>query len=193
MSQQIAPERIRIFVSHSHQDNEYCRSYVDTLRSHNLQVWYDEHNLGWGELRTTIQRELEQSQHFVAILSPSSVQSTWVNREIDAAIHLYDLKQLSSVVFVLAKPCAIPIMLNSWKRIEGPNALPVKATEAAERTARMCVQPLDIRDEDIVRILAIVRRAADNPRDLDNVMQLSQSAREIGELLSRLLGPSYHQ
>ena len=40
----------RIFVSHSHQDNSYCRDFVTALRQgldSDEAVWYDEHNLGW--------------------------------------------------------------------------------------------------------------------------------------------------
>jgi hypothetical protein len=33
------PEPGRIFVSHSHQDNEYCRAYVAGLRTSGYTVW----------------------------------------------------------------------------------------------------------------------------------------------------------
>jgi hypothetical protein len=39
-------------------------------------------------------------------------------------------------------------------------------------------------------LLAMVRKAADNPRDLDNVMQLSQHAREIADALAAKQAPS---
>jgi hypothetical protein len=58
------------------------------LRSRGYTIWYDEHNLGWGQLRATIDEELLNSQHFVAILSPAAVASQWVNSEIDADLDL---------------------------------------------------------------------------------------------------------
>ena len=81
----------KIFVSHSHQDNAYCREFVATLRQSigsDDAVWYDEHSLGWGKIRREIEQELAERQHFITILSPAAVKSEWVNDEIDAAIEL---------------------------------------------------------------------------------------------------------
>ena len=78
----------QVFVSHNHNDNDYCREFVEALRQalgDDAAVWYDEHNLGWGALRQVIEAELRKCQHFVAILSPTAVESEWVNDEIDAA------------------------------------------------------------------------------------------------------------
>lgn len=43
-------EAAGIFVSHAHEDNVWCRTFVETLRQAGANVWYDEHNLGYGEL-----------------------------------------------------------------------------------------------------------------------------------------------
>jgi formylglycine-generating enzyme required for sulfatase activity len=134
-------DQVRVFVSHSHQDNEYCREYVAGLRAHECTVWYDEHNLGWGELRATIQSELERSQHFVAILSPASVASQWVNREIDASIQLADRGQLKSIIFVVAKRCTVPLLLSSWKRIESPGGAPIRVGDAVAKTLNIIGVP----------------------------------------------------
>jgi hypothetical protein len=48
----------RIFVSHAHEDNAWCRSFVQGLRQAGADIWYDEHNLGYGELGVEIEREL---------------------------------------------------------------------------------------------------------------------------------------
>jgi hypothetical protein len=55
-------EPVWVFVSHSHQDNDYCQQYVTGLRARGYMVWYDEHNLGWVEMRIVIQTKLEHSQ-----------------------------------------------------------------------------------------------------------------------------------
>src|SRR6185437_16550112 len=111
----------RVFVSHSHQDNDYCREFVAELRGLGYQVWYDEHNLGWGALRATIEKEMPQCQHFIAIFSPDSVASDWVNAEIDAALDLLKDGILQTITFVVARECAVPLLLRRWKRIEGAN------------------------------------------------------------------------
>src|SRR5690348_7089834 len=68
-----------IFVSHSHQDDDYCRAFVHELRAAGADVWYDEHNLTSGQLLTDIQRELHARRVFVPILSKAALhESTWV-------------------------------------------------------------------------------------------------------------------
>jgi len=48
----------RVFVSHSHEDDAFCRALVAGLRAAGADVWYDEHNLGSGQLLDTIEAEL---------------------------------------------------------------------------------------------------------------------------------------
>src|SRR5579859_1216134 len=127
----------RVFVSHSHADNDYCRAFVNGLRTHSLDVWYDEHNLGWGQLRQTIDRELQSCRHFVAILSPAAVASDWVNMEIDAALALLRKQRLDSFLLVVARACDIPLTLEGFKRIEAPNTGAVGVEEAVRRTVHV--------------------------------------------------------
>ncbi|MGH2485053.1 MAG: toll/interleukin-1 receptor domain-containing protein, partial [Ktedonobacterales bacterium] len=125
----------RVFVSHSHQDTVYCRDFVAAVRAQGYAVWYDEHNLVWGALRPTIEREMPQCQHFIAILSPAAVASDWVNAEIDAGLVLLHQGALRTFTFVAAHECDVPLLLRRWKRIEGPNGAPVSAPNAAQRAA----------------------------------------------------------
>ncbi len=133
----------QIFVSHSHTDNEYCRVFVAALRellSDSGTVWYDEHNLGWGALRQAIDRELQQRQHFIAILSPAAVTSEWVNTEIDAALSLLRKGSMRTIQFVTAVPCDVPPTLERYKRIEQAGGLPYSPAEAAIRAYRVITE-----------------------------------------------------
>lgn len=132
----------RIFVSHSHADNAFCRAFVAGLRNVGLEVWYDEHNLGWGELRQVIEHELASSQHFIAILSRAAVASPWVNREIDAALALLGEKHLTTFLLVTADPCTVPLLLRGFKRVEGSGGAAVPVSEAIESTVRILVPPV---------------------------------------------------
>ena len=127
----------QVFVSHSHTDNEYCRAFVAALRQglgdEHDAVWYDEHNLGWGELRQVIEGELRKRQHFIVILSPTAADSEWVNKEIDAALTLRRRKSMQTIQFVTAMPCEVPLLLEGYKRIEQAGGLPFSPTEAARR------------------------------------------------------------
>ena len=130
----------RIFVSHSHSDNAYCRAFVaalrDTLGAADDAVWYDEHNLGWGNIRRSIERELERRQHFIAILSPAAVESQWVNDEIDAALGLLREGRMRTVAFVTAERCDVPRLLRGYKRVEAADGAGYPPTAAAARVLR---------------------------------------------------------
>jgi hypothetical protein len=65
---------MRIFVSHSHEGAAFCRALVRAPTPGAANVWYDEHNLGSGELMIVIQRELGSRPVFVVTLAPSPYQ-----------------------------------------------------------------------------------------------------------------------
>jgi hypothetical protein len=70
-----------IFVSHSHNDDDYRRELVATLREAGANVWYDEHNLQPGQLTDVVQREIERRPVFLVILSKVAFSSHWVRRD----------------------------------------------------------------------------------------------------------------
>lgn len=140
----------RIFVSHSHKDNDYCREFVAKLRNEGNQVWYDEHDFGAGVVRATIQKELSLCQHFIAIFSPDSVVSDWVNAEIDAAIELHKRGRIQTILFVMARECDVPLLLLGWKRIEGVNGSAVEAVEAAGRATAIMSNSGEMSSSDLL-------------------------------------------
>ena len=79
----------RLFVSHSTQDNEWCRPFIAALKSADpsLDIWYDEYGLSGGtEWVQTLQKELQARDVVVLILSPEALASQWVGEEIQLAI-----------------------------------------------------------------------------------------------------------
>src|SRR5260221_12913779 len=81
---------MQVFVSHSHEDDAYCRGIVAALRGAGADVWYDEPNMGGGELMEVIQRELDRRPIFILVLSKHAFSSKWVKRETTWAYELYD-------------------------------------------------------------------------------------------------------
>ena len=53
--------QMRIFLSHSSADKDYCHAIVAALRSADADVWYDDHHLGTGQLLDEITRELAET------------------------------------------------------------------------------------------------------------------------------------
>ncbi len=130
----------QVFVSHNHNDNDYCRAFVEALRqalgdTHDA-VWYDEHNLGWGTLQQVIDQELLKRQHFIAILSPTAVASDWVKTEVYAALELLRKGKMRTFQLVMAVSCdvsAVSPTLGGYKRIEQPGGTPFPPQAATMR------------------------------------------------------------
>ncbi|MBA2680946.1 MAG: toll/interleukin-1 receptor domain-containing protein, partial [Ktedonobacteraceae bacterium] len=95
---------MQIFVSHSHSDSAFCHSLVDALRNAGADVWYDEHNLGSGQLMEVVQRELDRRPVFIVILSPAAFASRWVRRETGWAYELFDRDPTRILLPITAVP-----------------------------------------------------------------------------------------
>lgn len=124
----------RVFVSHHHGDVAFCRPFVEGLRAHGLDVWYDETNLLAGALRERIEAVLQTCEHFVVVLSPGAVASKWVNAEIDAALELERTGKLRTFLPVIGVACEVPLLLQRYKRIGGPANTGVSVEEAVQQT-----------------------------------------------------------
>jgi tetratricopeptide (TPR) repeat protein len=137
-------EQLRVFVSHSHKDNKFCHQIVQALRDAGADVWYDEHNLGWGVLKDEIIRELGTRPVFVLILSKAVFASKWVKRETDWAEELTDRDPKRVILPVTAGLIERDdfgtengwLFLHGYKRIEAPSYKPYPAADAANRLLR---------------------------------------------------------
>ncbi len=130
-------EQLKVFVSHSHQDDAFCRQLVSALRDAGADVWYDEHNLGSGQLGPTIERELKERPVFVLILSPAALTSAWVEDETRWAYGLYRKDRTRTIQPVLAASVSeddIWLFLQDFKRVEALGGKPYPVAEAVQRT-----------------------------------------------------------
>jgi hypothetical protein len=83
----LPPPTLHIFVSHSHDDDQWSRSFAEAVRAEGFDVFYDAtHIQGSDAWVASIQRELGRCDVFVVILTPASVASPWVQREIQLAL-----------------------------------------------------------------------------------------------------------
>jgi WD40 repeat protein len=77
-----------VFISYSRTD----RSYVDRLAAHlagaGIPVWYDYDMEAGDRFAAVIQQSIDTCAAFVVVLSPASIDSPWVNREISYATTL---------------------------------------------------------------------------------------------------------
>jgi len=93
-----------VFLSHSNLDREFATDLADVLRRHGIPVWYSTTNIvGAQQWHDEIGDALRRCDWFLLILSPDSVESTWVKRELMFA--LQQSRFVGSIVPVLCRSC----------------------------------------------------------------------------------------
>jgi len=76
-----------LFLSHSSLDRAFADSMAETLRRHGVPVWYSQTNiLGAQQWLDEIGAALRRCDWFALVLSPNSVESIWVKRELSYAL-----------------------------------------------------------------------------------------------------------
>ncbi len=77
-----------VFLSHSNSDKKFADSLSEILRKHGIPIWYSQTNiLGAQQWHDEIGEALKRCDWFIVILSPHSVQSMWVKREVMSALN----------------------------------------------------------------------------------------------------------
>lgn len=77
----------RLFISHSSADDAFVRELQQALRNHGQEVWVDSRELRGGDLlRPEIQQAIDEAPAFAVVVSPGSLQSSWVGRELQHAL-----------------------------------------------------------------------------------------------------------
>ncbi len=93
-----------VFVSHASGDREFVQRLIRVFKKNKVRYWYSERHIpGATEWHDEIGRALDRCDWFVIVLSPKSVKSVWVKREL-----LYALRQNSyrgRVVPIVIRNC----------------------------------------------------------------------------------------
>ena len=76
-----------IFLSHNRSDKYFARELGKRLKSHGIRVWIDEAEIRIGDsLIEKISSAIKECTYLGVILSPNSVSSEWVRREVNIAL-----------------------------------------------------------------------------------------------------------
>ena len=77
----------KIFISHTTADDAIVAEIRTALEGQGLPVWVDSRELSAGDdLNDKVLKKIEQAAHFMVVLSPSVINSTWVDKEIKHAL-----------------------------------------------------------------------------------------------------------
>lgn len=78
-----------IFISHANKDDDFVKELRTALESLQLPVWVDSRSLrGGAKLTPEIEQAIETARQVVVILSPNTVNSPWVHREIQKSLEV---------------------------------------------------------------------------------------------------------
>src|SRR5262245_38753241 len=76
-----------IFISHASKDDDFVKELRTALESHRLPVWVDSRNLrGGAKLAPEIEQAIETARQTIVVLSPNTINSPWVRKEIQQAL-----------------------------------------------------------------------------------------------------------
>lgn len=112
--------RKNIFISYNHQDRPFVARLAQGLKAAGLPVWWDQWEIKFGDsIIQKVSDGIDKSAYLVAVLSPHSVQSDWVRREIGSVL----MKQLSAEKGVVVLPllladCEVPALLREIKWVD---------------------------------------------------------------------------
>ena len=101
-----------VFISHSHQDKEFVERLAHDLQFYGIRVWIDDAELGVGDsLIQKVADAIEACEYLVVVLSPHSVGSAWVEKELQIAM-TQEIKGRRVVVLPLLRAdCHLPAFL----------------------------------------------------------------------------------
>lgn len=103
-----------MFLSHTSDDKPFVRRLAKALREKGVeQVWVDEAEIQIGDsLIAKIQDGIQKSEYFGIVLSPRSVTSSWVQRELEQAMMMEIQSKSVKVLPLLYEACDLPGFLS---------------------------------------------------------------------------------
>ncbi len=95
-----------VFISHSNRDRAFVTRLVAILRKNKIPFWYSpKHIIGAAQWHDEIGKALARCDWFVVILTPRSVNSRWVKRELLYALN--SARYEDRIVPILVRDCAL--------------------------------------------------------------------------------------
>lgn len=103
----------KVFLCHSSVDKPFVRRLADDLNSQSLSVWIDEKEILVGDpIREKIEQGLRASDYLAIVLSPDSVTSAWVQKELDAKLIEEVESRSVRILPIYYRQCQIPALLS---------------------------------------------------------------------------------
>lgn len=100
------------FISYSSKDSEFVERLVNDLSKSRKKVWWDRWEIKIGDSITKkINEGIDRNDYLILVLSPNSVRSAWVEKELNAGL-MRELQSRNVVVLpILIADCNIPPLI----------------------------------------------------------------------------------
>lgn len=100
------------FISYSSKDSEFVERLVNDLSKSRKKVWWDRWEIKVGDSITKkINEGIDRNDYLILVLSPNSVRSAWVEKELNAGL-MCELQSRNVVVLpILIADCNIPPLI----------------------------------------------------------------------------------
>lgn len=99
----------RVFLSHNSEDKPFVRRLAAALEGRGIRSWVDQAEMLPGDsLIGKIEAAIDDVDYVLVVLSPNSVQSEWVKREVRMAMQREIAGKKVVVIPVLYQDCRIP-------------------------------------------------------------------------------------
>ncbi len=86
------------FISYSHKDDDFAKRLHNDLQAKGVRCWFAPHDMKIGDkIRSTIDDSILFHDKLLLILSKHSVQSDWVEHEVEHALHLEGERKKNSL------------------------------------------------------------------------------------------------
>jgi len=101
------------FISYSTRDKDHASKFFTELQNRQFKCWQDIHEIDVGELfPEKIEQGIKKSRYLLVWLSPHSIQSNWVQRELDLMYSRELDEQTPSIIPIKGGDYKIPDYLN---------------------------------------------------------------------------------
>ena len=108
-----------VFICHSHKDKLFhAEPLAKDLKKHGIEVWYDSWSILPGDsLIQKISSGIRESDCFIVLLTPNSIDSNWVNFELGQA---FDRRKQEGIriIPIIWGECNVPDFLKSFNYLD---------------------------------------------------------------------------
>lgn len=108
-----------VFLSHNAEDKPRVRRLADRLKQAGLRVWFDEWNVGPGDIiALKVDEGLEQSRVLVLCISKNGLASGWMSLERSTAVHRDPANDRRRFIPLLLDDCDLPDTLRRYRLVD---------------------------------------------------------------------------